>query len=78
MNAEHKATLQMLVPMVVQVISEKKNMSVLNAIKLFYASKLYEKLEMENTKVWHYSPHALYDFLEIEIKTGKLEFPAMI
>jgi hypothetical protein len=78
MNMEHKATLQMLVPMVVQVISEKKKMPVLDAIKLLYTSRLYEKLEIESTKVWHYSPHALYDFLENELNTGKLEFPAMV
>ena len=72
---EYKATLQMLVPMIIQVIIEKKEISAIPAIKLFYVSKLYEKLENENTKLWHLSPLALYELLEIELRTGKLIFP---
>jgi hypothetical protein len=74
-NIEFKATLQMLVPMIVQVIIEKKNLQVIPAIKLLYVSKLYEKLEIESTKLWHLSPLALYELLEIEHQTGKLIFP---
>jgi hypothetical protein len=74
-NIEFKATLQMLVPMVVQVIMEKKNLPIISAVKLLYVSKLYEKLEMESTKLWHLSPLALYELLEIEQQTGKLLFP---
>ena len=40
---EYKATLQMLLPMVIQTIIEKKNISVIPAIKLFYMSELYKK-----------------------------------
>jgi len=72
---EFKATLQMLNPMIIQTIIEKKKVSVNESIKLFYLSKLYEKLEIENTKLWHLSPYALYELLEIELKTGKLIFP---
>jgi hypothetical protein len=74
-NIEFKATLQMLVPMIIQIIIEKKDLSVISAVKLLYLSKLYEKLEIENTKLWHLSPLALYELLEMEIKTGKLVFP---
>jgi len=74
-NIEFKATLQMLVPMVVQVIIEKKGLSVIPAVKFLYLSKLYEKLEIESTKLWHLSPLALYELLEIEQQTGKLIFP---
>ena len=72
---EFKATLQMLVPMVIQTIMDKKNISALEAIKSLYLSGLYKKLEIEKTKLWHLSPHALYEILEIELKTGKLVFP---
>jgi hypothetical protein len=72
---EYKATLQMLVPMIIQIIIEKKEISVVSAIKLLYVSMLYKKLEVENTKLWHLSPLALYELLEIELKTGKLVFP---
>jgi len=72
---EYKATLQMLVPMIIQVIIEKKDLLVISAVKLLYTSKLYEKLEKENNKLWHLSPLALYELLEIEMQTGKLIFP---
>ena len=72
---EYKATLQMLLPMVIQTIIEKGNISIVPAIKLFYMSELYKKLENESTKLWHLSPLALYNLFEIEIQTGKLIFP---
>jgi len=77
MNQEYKSTLQMLVPMVIQIIMEKKSLTAIDAIKLFYTSIVYEKLETEKTKLWHFSPLALYELLEIELTTGKLIFPAV-
>jgi len=74
-DVEHKATLQMLVPMVIQVIIEHKKISPVEAVKLFYLSELYRKLEIETTKLWHLSPLALYELLEIELQTGKIIFP---
>ena len=74
-DLEFKATLQMLIPMVIQVIMEKRNISVIEAIKSFYLSRLYKKLEIEKTKLWHLSPLAIYEILEIEINTGNLVFP---
>jgi len=65
----------MLIPMVIQIIMDKRNISVVDSIKLLYLSKLNEKLEVENTKLWHLSPLALYEILDIELKTGKLVFP---
>jgi len=72
---EFKATLQMLIPMIIQIIIEKDKITPVEAIKSFYTSALYEKLETENTKLWHLSPLALYELLEMELKTGKLVFP---
>jgi hypothetical protein len=74
-NIEFKATLQMLVPMIIQVIIEKKGLPVISAVSLLYLSKLYEKLEIESTKLWHLSPLALYELLENKLQTGKLIFP---
>ena len=75
-DIEFKAILQMLVPMVIHTIIENKNISIIEAIKLLYISKLYKKLEIEKTKLWHLSPLALYEILDIELNTGKLVFPA--
>jgi hypothetical protein len=75
-NIEYKATLQMLIPMLIQTIMTNKKLSITDSIKTLYCSKLYEKLEKESTKLWHFSPFALYELLEIELKTGKLIFPS--
>ena len=72
---EFKATMQMLVPMIIHIIMGKKKLSVIDSIKLLYFSGLYRKLETESTKLWHLSPLALYELLEIELQTGKLIFP---
>jgi hypothetical protein len=74
-DAEYKATLQMLVPMVIQVIIENRKVSAIEAVKLLYMSKLYCVLERESAKLWHLSPLALYELLEAELTTGKLIFP---
>jgi hypothetical protein len=75
MDVEYKATLQMLVPMIIQTIIAKRKISVIEAVKLLYVSKLYDKLENEKTKLWHLSPLALYELLEMELNTGKIIFP---
>jgi hypothetical protein len=72
---EFKATLQMLIPMIIQTIIEKNKITSIAAVKSLYTSALYEKLEIESTKLWHLSPLALYELLEMELKTGKLIFP---
>jgi hypothetical protein len=72
---EFKATLQMLIPMIIQTIIEKKDIPVIDSVRLMYSSRLYEKLEIESTKLWHLSPLALYELLEMELQTGKIIFP---
>lgn len=74
-EVEFKTTLQMLLPMVIQTIMEKKNITVIPAIQLLYLSRLYKEIEIENTKLWHLSPLAIYELLEIELQTGRLVFP---
>ena len=59
----------------VRLISEKQNISSQDAIAILYASKLYEALEKEETKVWQYSTQMLYSLLEQEEKTGTIQFP---
>ena len=47
------------------MLSEDKGISVVDAIKRLYASKMYKKLQDESTKYWHLGPVALYEeFLE--------------
>jgi hypothetical protein len=61
--------------MLIQTIMEKKDISVVDSIRLLYLSGLYQKLEIESTKLWHLSPVALYELLEMELQTGKIIFP---
>lgn len=59
----------------VAMISSQKNISEKEAIEKLYASKLYEALENEDTKFWHYSTVMLYSIFEKEELTGILVFP---
>ena len=47
------------------MLAEDENISIVDAIKRLYASKMYKKLQDESTKYWHLGPVALYEeFLE--------------
>ena len=59
----------------VAMICNKRGLTGEEAIKELYNSKLYEMLENEETKVWHYSTLMLYSLYEQERATGILEFP---
>ncbi len=59
----------------VAMIANKQDISNEEAITKLYASKLYEALENEETKVWQYSTKMLYSLFEQEEKTGTIQFP---
>ena len=69
------AMLFLLVSQVVQLISEAQGVSEEEAIKKLYHSRLYELLEDEETKLWHYSPQLLYAMFDEETRTGEITFP---
>ena len=58
----------------VRLISEKQNISSQDAIAILYASKLYEALEKEETKVWQYSTLMLAQLFNEE-RAGRLSLP---
>lgn len=39
------------------------NVSILDAIRTIYKSKTYKELEQEETKLWHYGPVALLEYI---------------
>ena len=49
------------------MLVENKGMSTIDAIKKIYTSNLYKRLKVENTKIWHLGPVALYQELEVEL-----------
>lgn len=69
------AVMGILLPQLVQLICQNEGIGEISASKQLYSSKLYSVLENEETKLWHLSPHALYDIYVSEQMTGNLAFP---
>ena len=46
-----------------ELLSEDKNVSIVEAIKMIYSSDMYKRLEDVSTKMWHLGPAALYQEL---------------
>ena len=74
-NKKFQSLLVLIVPDIVKLISEKHSVDEIAASDMFYSSKLYEKLEQEETKLWHLSPMALFEIFKEEQKSGVLIFP---
>ena len=74
-DLEFKATLEMLIPLVIKEIMKSRNISEQEAFELLYSSLLYSKLEMEPTKLWHLSQLTLANLLNEELETGTITFP---
>jgi len=74
-DTEFKATLEMLIPLVIREIMKSRNISERQAFELLYSSFLYSKLEIESTKLWHLSQLTLANLLNEEIETGNIIFP---
>ncbi|MBR5603561.1 MAG: hypothetical protein IKY27_05115 [Bacteroidales bacterium] len=49
------------------MLVEYKGVTIIDAIRQIYASKLYIKLQDESSKMWHWGPVALYEELEEEV-----------
>jgi hypothetical protein len=74
-DPQFKATLEMLIPLVIRVIMKSRNVGESEAFELLYSSFLYSKLETESTKLWHLSQLTLANLLNEEIETGTITFP---
>jgi len=74
-DTQFKATLEMLIPLVIKEIMKNRSVSEQDAFDLLYSSFLYSKLEVENTKLWHLSQLTLANLLDEELETGTINFP---
>lgn len=72
---EFQAILQVIVSRLVQMIAKEMNISDKDALSRLYSLKLYEKLEQEETKVWHLSVPTLFSLFIEEQETGNITFP---
>ena len=72
---QFKATLQLLVPLVIEEIVKTGKMAEQEALVAFYSSSIYMGLENEKTKLWHLSPLCLANLFQEELDTGKATFP---
>ena len=70
-----EAVLMMIVPRIVNLISENMKCSEIEASKMLYASQVYAMLEDEETKLWHLSPMMLFTLFEQERSTGSFTVP---
>ena len=70
-----EAMLILIVPDVIHLITENYSWDEITASEVFYQSKVYEKLEQEDTKLWHLSPPTLFNMFDEEQRTGDFSFP---
>lgn len=70
-----EAMLVLIIPQIVNLITENDTLDEVAAHKEFYDSKVYELLEHEDTKLWHLSALTLFHMYEEEKKTGTINFP---
>lgn len=59
----------------VEKIALELNLSDKEAVIELYSSHLYEILEQEETKTWHYSTEKLFELFLEERNSGKISFP---
>ena len=74
-DTEFKATLEMLIPLVIKEVMKIRNVTEQEAFELLYSSFLYSKLEEESTKLWHLSQLTLANLLNEELEKGTVIFP---
>lgn len=70
-----EAMLVLIVPMVIDIITQEYRLDEVTAAKAFYESKVYSLLEQEDTKLWQLSPLTLFNMYDEERKTGSITFP---
>lgn len=73
-----EAILPLKIQDLISLIMKKKNLEFENALDYLYISKLYKILSKEESKIWHLSSEKLFEILEKEQITKKVEFPDFV
>lgn len=53
------------------MLAEDRGISIVEAMKLLYASDVYSILEQESTKTWHLGPVALYQDFQQSLRESE-------
>ena len=72
---QFSAMLALIVPPVIERITQNSNVDDAAAISRFYHSGLYRELSDEASGLWHYGPMTLYTMFQDELLTGSLVYP---
>ena len=72
---QFSSLLALIVPQIINIITDNSNITDIDAISKFYNSKLYSELSDEKSKLWHYSPLLLYTMYQDELLTGSYVYP---
>ena len=76
MNEKSKSSvIAFITPGIIKLLMDNKKLTLEDASSLLYNSNLYKLTEDEETKLWRLGYPVLYDLLEEELTTGKLNFP---
>ena len=70
MNRTRPSILQNVDAMVAQEIARSRDISDMDALRLFAASETHRMLVDDDLKLWYFSPLAIFDMWENEIATG--------
>ena len=72
---QFNSLLTLIVPQIIDKITENSHISDIDAIDRVYNSRLYSELSDEKSKLWHYSPLLLYTMYQDELLTGSYDYP---
>ena len=75
MNKNISPIVAVITPSIINLLMEKRRLSLEEASDILYNSEVYKTLEDEETKVWRLGYPLLYDLLEEELITGNITWP---
>ena len=64
-----------LIPQIVDLIVKNEGLDDISTINEFYHSKTYDMPAKEETKMWHFSPLAIFSMWKHEKETGEAIYP---
>ena len=70
MNRTRPSILQTVDAMVAREIARSRDISDMDALRLFVVSETHRMLVDDDLKLWYFSPLAIFDMWENEIATG--------